>query len=296
MIIDCDVSGIIDVLQPARGLQEIAEAGFTRICCSTSGCPAMGADAEKTEQFEAVREILHSCSKQNLTPGIIALPATEDAGNMSQERMDELLRFDTAYLHLAEEAGCHSILVRPLPQWEASRWFYLALAKQCSNADTMLLSVNCTRDFYGHRVRGVMSEPEEAVAWIDRLNREAASLHRHFGLCMDAGACNLCGTDMQNYAVTLGDRIKAVILRENDGQSDASMLPFTEVHTGQCMMDWQSLTRGLQDISFDGELILDMSSTARSFSAQLRPQLLTLAAAVTRSISRQIADGQKGKI
>ena len=121
----------------------------------------------------------------------------------------------------------------------------------------------------GHLVRGVCAEPFEAAEWVDRLNAEAGA--DTFGFCMDAGICNLCGNDMYEFAAMLGRRIKAVIVRDSDGHNDMAMLPFSLAQT-----DWTGLIRGLREIGYDDELIVNFSGTANAFSPLLRPTLFRL--------------------
>lgn len=125
-----------------------------------------------------------------------------------------------------------------------------------------------------------------AVHQPDGLNSAAG--REVFGFCMDTGVCSLCGQDMREFAAALGGRIKAVILRDCDGQQEGAMLPFTCTYHGQPQTDWLSLIRGLREICFDGELILSVSDTMMSFSPLLRPQLMALAKATAEYFKWQI--------
>lgn len=93
---------------------------------------------------------------------------------------------------------------------------------------------------------------------------------------------------MYDSITVLGNRLKAVILRDNDGNSDSALLPFTSAPQGQSQTDWLNLIRGLREIGFDGELILDFHDTAAAFSTLLRPELLHMAKAVAEYFAWQI--------
>lgn len=149
----------------------------------------------------------------------------------------------------------------------------------------MILLENQCRDLNGHLVRGVFSDSAVTAGWIDELNREVKE--ERFGFCMDVGVCSLCGQDMHEFAVTMGQRMKAVVLRDCDGHHESSLLPFTCVYNGQPQTDWLSLIRGLREMEFDGKLILSMADTASSFSPLLRPSLLTFARAVAEYVRWQ---------
>ena len=124
----------------------------------------------------------------------------------------------------------------------------------------IILIENQYSNYNGRIIRGICSDEKETSDWIDKLNEIAGE--ERFGICMNTGTCNLCGQNMQDYAVTLNNRIKVVILRDGYGRDDVSMLPFTAVNHRQSQTDWLSLIRGLREISFNGGLILDIEDTA----------------------------------
>ena len=193
-------------------------------------------------------------------------------------------------IQICKEAGCKYLIVRPLPvqtaAWEENKLFYLSLAEEAGKSNVTILLENQWRNLNGHLVRGTCSEAAEAAFWVDSLNQAAGE--ERFGFCMNVGTYNLCGQFMQEIAVQLGSRVKAVLLRDCNGQQENSMLPFTAVYSGQAQTDWLGLVRGLRESGFDGEMILDLADTAAVFSPILRPQLLTLAKAVAEYFKWQI--------
>ena len=171
-------------------------------------------------------------------------------------------------------------------EWEINRDFYLGLSKKARKCNVQILLQNMYKDVNGHLVRGVCSNPFEAAEWVDRLNEEAET--ETFGFCLDVGTCNLCGNDIHEFIITLADRIKAVILRDCDGQHDQSLLPFSCVNQEESLTDWMGLIRGLRDINFDGELIVNCFEMSRAFSPLLRPTLFQFAREVGEYIRWQI--------
>lgn len=217
-------------------------------------------------------------------------------------------------VRLCGKIGCRYLAVSPLfasiekgTEWQINRAYYLRLAKAARRYRVTLLLENQCRSHNGHLLRGICSDGAEAAAWIDMLNAEVARqdnlLHAEipaqghsscaealaqdhsqprsdspaFAFCLDTGICTLCGQDMQEFAVSLGRRLKGVILRDCGRGQECSLLPFTAAYQGQPRTDWLGLIRGLRAIDFDGNLILDFSDTAAAFSPLLRPQLLPLA-------------------
>ncbi len=293
------MAGIVSILRPRQGLDDLACAGFTSLM------PDFGlfASAEGMTEADYRPETMRRCY-QNFRAEIgkraLAFPVAKAPFlSLTTERTDlytRIVRLNRDCVRACEEMGCGSIIVQPLFAgiareriWEENRAYYLTLAQACEKAETKILLPNQYREQGGHLIRGLCSDGASAAAWIDRLN-EAAGGER-FGFCMDSGYCNVCGQDMQAFAAALGGRLKAVILTDNDGRRDMRRLPFAgacELYSGT---DWLSLIRGLRGSGFDGSLILDMRDTVQAFSPFLRPQVLALGRAVADYFAMQVGIG-----
>ena len=105
---------------------------------------------------------------------------------------------------------------------------------------------------------------------------------------MNIGTVNFLGQNAYDFAVTLGKRIKAVTVRDIDGTTGSSMLPFTGVCGGTSRTDWLNIIRGLRAINFDGLLMMNFSGTAGATSSLLKPALLHYAKAIADHIAWQI--------
>ena len=92
-------------------------------------------------------------------------------------------------------------------------------------------------------------------------------------MCIDIGDLNLCGIDVYEYCKALGNKIRAVILRDNNGHSNDSNAPFFCMSSGQGT-EWLSVIRGLRVIRFDGDLIIEAGSTAAGIPIIMRDDLL----------------------
>lgn len=173
-------------------------------------------------------------------------------------------------------------------EWEVNKAFYLETFEQIkeSSKPKQILLQNVCREVNGHMTRGVCSKASELVKWINQLNEMVGE--EAFGMCVDTGALNLCGQNAYEYIHVLGAHLKAVVLRENDGQNDYAMLPFTSVVNGYSQMDWLGVIRGLREMNFDGYLIMDFGDTASAFSPLLRPQLMSMAKSVAEYFKWQI--------
>ncbi len=321
MEILCSTSGIVSSQFPGQGLKDIAQAGFSGIPLAPLG-HAYTKDAvedwyawkrrqrkAKTKTWyrgwfmdhpktleDALRPFTERCNALGLKMPLAVGP---DLGSPSgrDEEMEDLrapvTRLVEECIRIAASSGCRSILVPPLVVgiggediWSANRAYYLRLA-ECARQHgmTLLLGSQC-KVISGHIMRGFCMDAAEAADYIDELNQAVGE--ERFGFCMNVGLCNLCGQNLFDFVQTIGARLKAVILSENDGCCAASLLPFTAAEQGQSRLDWLNLIRGLRSVRFDGTLIIDFGDTAASFSPILRPELLRLAKATAEYIRWQV--------
>lgn len=310
MIISCRLSGIVDQRHPRQGMTDIAEAGFQNVVLDLSMfCPPgelenLGKPGTKRkkgeipvsehpeELYNSMKAVLHQGVEKKLRFSGATAPYLKRSTKRSD--LNELVK------KLAKESikicgrnkGSY-LIIRPLfagilaeQLWEVNRKYYLELAEEAKENHVMILLENQCRDINGHLVRGICSEGREAAEWVDALNKETGE--ERFGFCMDVGACNLCGQNMYDFVLSLGKRIRVVILRDCDGAGENSLLPFTCAGQGQSRTDWLNLIRGLREIGFDGELIIDFRDTAASFSPILRPELVRMAKSVADYFKWQI--------
>lgn len=199
-----------------------------------------------------------------------------------------------ASIEVAKEMGVKYLLVNPLLRMDCSksfvetnRSFYLSLAEKVREANMQILIPNDYDNFQGHYNRGFYADAYSLKDFVDELNSEIGS--ELFGICMDIGVCNLLGQNMYEVACVWGKRIKAVIVRENDGVDDRSLLPFTCAQHGKAKVDWLSLIRGLRKIGFDGNLIMDFRDTAEAHSHMLQSQLCTMALTTANFLAWQLS-------
>lgn len=222
-------------------------------------------------------EYVRHCREKGIEISAIEAPYIDR--DTKREDLDEfLLTLAKESIHLCKDAGAKYVLIRPnsYKQNELTRittWYdrLAPLAKE--NGVTILVSNQC-KDVSGHLVRGVFANPTELADWIDLQNEKHGV--DTFGAYVDVGTYNLCGQNMQDEVVTLDDRIKAVVIRENDGHHESSMLPYTCVTEGKDDMDYTGLIRGLRQIDYDGILILDMFHSVGSVPTKLRGGIVDL--------------------
>ncbi len=318
MNILCAPSGLVWPEKPEKGLSRIREGGFEGIlldmavCCPTGELESFGKKG-KAPKFEPNRKqkevikisehpielhkllkpLVDECRNKSICIPIARAPYLNR--NTKREDLGELLtRLAEESIKVCGHAGSRYLIVKPLlsgfergSEWEVNRKYYLGLADIAKQNNVMILLENQCREIYGNLVRGICSDPDEVVSWVDMLNADSGE--ERFGFCMDVGVCNLCGQDMREFSVILGNRIKAVILRDCDGIHENAMLPYTYIGSGQFQTDWLGLIRGLRETGFDGSLIMDFSTTTAALSQFLRPQLIQFAGSVAEFFRWQIS-------
>lgn len=302
MDIVCILPEFVELECPEKGIRTLKEGGFDHILLDLAmGCPPgelerLGKSKEKEEKeteerilvseqparlSESVTMLLNHCRKQQIripvarAPYLVRHTKRGDLTELLSELANESIK-------VCGQAGCGMLIVNPVfagvqrgTEWEINREYYLGLVDKARENNVTILLENQCRYANGHLVRGICADADEAAAWVDRLNEEAGE--KRFGFCMDVGVCTLCGQGGQEFARTLGSRIKAVILRDCDGYHEAAMLPFTCVGAGQSQTDWPGLICGLREIGFDGVLAMDFGNTMAAYSHLFRPKLLQLA-------------------
>lgn len=301
MQIICSIKGIINVERPMQGLHDICNANFHNFFCDMSDFELHNRKTDDGIIYKfIVKEMEDFLSKicdyrQNIS--VVRTPYMglniNEYRTMIIESIKKGLESDWKYL-----------IVQPFytddkaDSFDFNLDFLIEIASYFVESNLSILLENQCKNVNGHYVRGFCSDEVEAVNFIDKLNNLAEEKYGqrivngeeipYFGFCMNTGTCNLCGQNMYDFVVTLGSRIKAVILRDCNGNQDTSMLPFTCVNDNTSQTDWLNLIRGLRKIRFDGELIMDFSDTAAAFSPILKPQLLVLAKSIADYFKWQI--------
>ncbi len=237
---------------------------------------------------ERYAELIGKCGENHIRISAIGTPSLPYKAGEENNYIAFMKRCAVQGIRLCGKIGCHYMVVPPLQTgnkqvWEINREFYLMLVKTAKEYGIHILLKNQGKEVGGRFVRGICSESFQAVEWIDRLNGEVEE--DLFGFCLDTGICGLCGNNIHEFISGLGQRIKMVILKDCTWQKEAALLPFTCADSGT---DWLGVIRGLRDIDFNGELVIDFSDTMRAFSPLLRPTLYKLAKETAKYFEWQI--------
>ena len=301
MKISYSTDGIVNGKFPKAGVRDMVKGACSEIVLNISKC-ALDYDYSKDKPWQEyliytnpqklekmLKPVLDACKVEDLS--ISAAYVDFQLPDMNSELIDTLMNLGEEAARIAADAGCRYLIVSPLSvgvdDWKINRQYYLHLAEVIKDHQITILLENQTKNLGGHLVRGLCSDEVEVVEWIDSLNEAVGK--ELFGFNLDVGTCNLCGQDMQEFVLTLGHRLKVVTLRDNDGNQESSMLPFTAVCKHSSRTNWLSLIRGLRSVDFDGMFVVQMEDTASAFSPLIRPELIKLSKTVAEYIAWQVS-------
>ena len=154
--------------------------------------------------------------------------------------------------------------------------FVRRLLPVCEEARTGIALEN-TFDPDRPHARVFGSLPEDLCEILDALDNDLV------GACWDTGHAHVCGIDQRAGIVSLGKRLKAVHVHDNDGTRDFHVMPYTPPEHG---MDWDTVTAGLAEAGYEGALNLELIHAFSAAPDAIFDEVLGLCA----NIARHLAD------
>lgn len=296
MKISCSPVELVEHRRPRGGLEKLCKSGFSDTVLDfgmfTGGFAAEKRRSETEAHWqEWADHYVEEAERQGMQLGLAFAPHFALEAKIADREECEAGLAEICIQNTAQY-GIEMLVVRGLAgggyaeNLAKNREYFLRLGRVAQSVKVRLLVVNSYRDMNGHLVRGFCGEPAQAVAFVDEIN--AALGAEVLGFCLDAGVCNLIGINMYDFVTALGARLQAVILRENDGVHDDSLLPFSSAHGGGSRMDWLNLIRGLRAVHFSGVAVLDFRTTLTALSGLLRPAMLSFAYKVAEYLTWQV--------
>lgn len=287
------IRGCVPAFRPKQGYSDLQKEGYRYLCldldifCEENEIIHMGKPAPPgtprvrepiTEKWELMMEYPQTLIQTAKDYGLhyeMAMAVTHPYGMKRPDCRDFILDVTISAIKLCRQAECPYLLVHPVSHEQSeldkvTEWYEKLVPEAKAQGVTILISNQCKYS-EGHWIRGIFAEPEDLAAWIDAENEKAGC--EVFAACLDTGNSNLCGQDNYELTRTLGERIKAVRVRENDGHSESAMMPFSHAYATP---DYMGLIRGLREIDFDGLLWIDARKTYSSYSTMIRPALMHL--------------------
>lgn len=159
---------------------------------------------------------------------------------------------------LCDRVGCKNLIIHGISRYPDNKThsyedivkinmdMYTALIPTLLKTNVVVCLENLFFTIAEKRYAGTCCDPHEACEYIDKLNALAGK--ECFGLCFDTGHINLVHCQPEYYIKTLGKRIKALHIHDNDMMGDNHLAPFTG------KFDFMQFARALRDIGYDGDL------------------------------------------
>ncbi len=212
---------------------------------------------------------------------------------------ERLNRMTINSIKLCRAFDCDRIVIHPVsfgfydnPQeeWDFNIKMYTELIPFAKEEKVMILLENMFLGVNGHIVEASCSDFAEAARYIDTLNDIAGE--ELFGFCFDVGHANLLAKNLYKAVTTLGKRIKALHVHDNDGIMDLHTLPFVFARgqDGQST-DWKGFLLGLHDGGYECDINFETYRLMKTFPLELHTEVLRLTAALGRYMSNIIENG-----
>ncbi len=297
------IDGIVDKIYPKQGINYICNSGFEKLFIDIGlFVDEKISDSIKEKYLNNIdlkSALLNNMLKtknivtsNRLNSVIMKAPQVFD--NETYDDFYEIsLMYAKASIEICMEFNCKLLIVSPLDAqndkdkvWEINKKFYIELSKIAKDNNVLVLLQSKYFNLNGHLIRGICSDPYEASQWVNALNDKVGE--KMFGYCLDVGVCNILGQDMYEFVKIIGEDLKAVIVRDNDGQTDEALIPFSSIGRGQSKTEWLGMIRGLRETFFDGLLILNIKGTANATPTLLHSSMLINAKAIIDYFKWQI--------
>ncbi|MDR1261887.1 MAG: sugar phosphate isomerase/epimerase [Oscillospiraceae bacterium] len=209
---------------------------------------------------------------------------------MGNERM---VRATKRCLEACAYLECGNLIVHPIfeqysdrkrldsyDEWNTNIAFYSGLIPVCKDTGVRVCMENMFTGYNGRKMQAPCSDMEEAVRYVDTLNGIAG--FDCFGFCLDTGHAMLFAQDQERAVKTLGSRLSALHLNDNDGRDDLHFAPYMGA------VDWDAVAAGLKAVSYPGALCFETGGSVGRFDPKLYPELLRLIAAAGRLLWERI--------
>lgn len=167
----------------------------------------------------------------------------------------------------------------PEEEWATNIESYSALIPTAKQYGVTICLENMFTSFRGKILEACCSNFDTAARYIDTLNSIAGE--KVFAFCMDTGHALLLGKDIKEVMLTMGDRIEAFHVHDNNGRDDQHLAPYMGVQ------DWDRFVEGLKAIKFNRTLSFETFNIWNTVDRELCPSMLRFIAETGRRFARR---------
>lgn len=200
---------------------------------------------------------------------------------------------------VAADLGSPHLVVHPVniawaagrpAEWEANIALYSALIPAARQYGVGICLENMFRSVHARVQEAVCSDPYQAAALIDALNKIAGE--PIFSFCFDIGHANLLRKDPLQCLQVLGSRVQALHIHENDGVYDMHLLPFTQGvdRTKDTAVPWDRFLEGLRSIGYSGNINFEIHNVWYLLPKAAHPAMLGVVRALGEYMKNKIKE------
>lgn len=211
------------------------------------------------------------------------------------EVLEYLIMVVEKMLGLCQMLECPYLIVHPntvqgrQKEWESNISMYRRLIPAAKQYGVKICLENMHIIRNAHKVGGSCSNMIDACRYIDALNEIAGE--EIFGFCYDVGHANLTSNDVLEDLRTLGHRLFALHIHDNDAMKDLHLIPFASRTTKKdWTTDWEGFIQGLREIGYKGAVNFETGGSLIGLPEELVKPLLTFAAASCGYFRKRIAE------
>ena len=186
--------------------------------------------------------------------------------------------------------GCRNLIVHPFflqynerisaeDEWNTNIEYYSKLIPTAKQYGVTICLENMFSGFRNKVIEACCSNFETAARYIDTLNGIAGE--KVFAFCLDTGHALLLGRDIKDAMLTMGDRIEAFHVHDNDGLNDQHLAPYMGVQ------DWNRFVDGLKAIKFNKTLSFETFNIWNTVDKELCPSMMRFIAETGRMFARR---------
>lgn len=188
-------------------------------------------------------------------------------------------------IEIAAAVGAEQIVVHPTfleeNKKEFNMQFYNGFEPLCRKLGIKIALENMFRSDPLNppkKYPNVCSIPKEFRDYVDSLDPDC------FTACLDIGHCGLVGVDLEEMIETLGGKLTALHIHDNDGIHDMHTMPFTQ------KIDFAVVARALKKIGYKGDLTLEADEFMARMPKELYPDALRLMRAADAHLRQMIEE------
>lgn len=296
MKLSVQTSPVIEKLGVKAGLKAIKDAGFDGVDLNLDVLyPGGDIFHNKTSEFfdsrEQIEKYIKEVNEARSEYGIEILQCHGPfpIAQFKPDNINDYL-FETLVksIEICARVGCNKIVVHPAgngsaryptplaEEWRVSMNVYERLIPTLKKYRVICCLENMWKQDWRTKLiyAGICDDMKDVCEHIDKLNKMAGE--ELFGFCLDTGHLLLVGADIYDAVMTLGKRLKAFHIHDNDGVNDQHITPY--LGRG----NWDRFCLAVHDSGYRGSLSFETSNTINVLFC--RDELIPMALRMTRDM------------